>query len=113
MENPKLEMIETLKELKELSNKVEGRLEAEGLNITNLNKEQLFRYNIRNIITSTEALLRNEPSERPVMRLKKEIPDTYENISCLLETKAGKNNIKDLERLKEIAVFIEANFEKL
>src|SRR3989344_98398 len=107
MESQKLAMIEKLKELKEVSYKLEANLENEGLNITNLNKEQLFRYNIRNIVTSTEALLRNEPSERPVMRLKKEIPDTYENISCLLETKAGKNNIKDLERLKEIAVFIE------
>ena len=113
MENNKLEMMTRLKELKELCSKVESNLEKDGLGITNLNKEQLFRYNLRNIIISTEALLRNEPSEKPVIRLKKEIPDAYENIKKLVLTKAGKNNSDDLNKIRELASFIELNFQRV
>ena len=113
MTDPRTELIDALKELKELSNSTYIKLEDSGLTITNLNKEQLFRYNLRNIIKATEALIRNEPSEKHALRLKKEIPDTYENVKSLLTTKAGKINSLELDRIKELTSLIESNVDKL
>lgn len=109
----KIEVLNKLKELKELSNEISNSLEKDGIPITDINKEMLFENNIKNSITAIESLLRNEPSERHVMRLKKEIPDSYKNIQELKKTNAGKLNSIELEKLKSLINYFEQVYERI
>lgn len=107
------DMLEKIKELRNLANETSKRLEEGGLSITNIPKEQLFNYNIKSIIDSIEALLRNEPSEKPILRLEKEIPDVHTNIKKLQATPQGKTNSTALSRIKEVIEYIEQNYKRL
>jgi len=107
----KKEVLEKLKDLKVLSGELSYQLEDEGLSITHMAKEQLFSHNLKSIIISVESLLRNEPSERAILRLKKDIPETYSNINKVLETDQGKKRRQKLEKIKEIIQYVEKNYE--
>ena len=62
MQSRASEVLQKVKELRNLANEVEQRLEKDGLSITNISKAQLFDYNIKNIIGAVESLLRNKTS---------------------------------------------------
>ena len=107
------EVLDKIKELRNISSEAEKKLEKDGLSITSIPKEQLFNHNVKNIISSIEGLLRNEPSERHVIRLEKEIPDAYNNITKLKETSAGRLNSTHLDNIKELVNFIERVYPRL
>lgn len=107
------DMLEKIKELRNLANETSQRLEREGMSITNISKEQLFNHNIKSMIDSIEALLRNEPSERPILRLEKEIPDSHINLKKMQETPQGRSNSASLARIKDIINHIEQNYKRL
>ena len=107
-----IEVLRRLSELKIVAGETEKKLENDGLSITNIQKEQLFNHNIKNIINAVEGLLRNEPSEKHVFRLEKEIPDSYVNINKLKNTPQGELN-NNLERLKDLISYFESNYKQL
>ncbi len=107
------ETLTKIKELRNVANDTENKLEKDGISITDINKGQLFDQNIKNIISSVEGLLRNEPSERHCLRLEQELPTTYKNIHQLKETSAGRLNAQNLERIKELVGYIEKNFKHM
>ncbi len=105
--------LQKIKELRNISNDTIQRLEKDGVSITDIPKAQLFDNNIKNIITAIEALLRNEPSERPVMRLERDIPDAYVNIGKIKNTAAGRLNSNSLDKMKELIGFLEQTYKRL
>ena len=105
-------MLAKLKELRNIASETEKQLGNSGMSITNIQKEQLFNHNIKNIVDAIEGLLRNEPSERHHIRLEKEIPDSYVNIKKLKETQQGKGN-QNLEKIKEIIYFFEGKYREI
>ena len=107
------EMLIKLKELKDVSKKAENDLEGAGVSVTDLNRKQLFDNNIKSTISAIEGLLRNEPAERHLLRLKREIPDSYINIKKLKETRAGKLSSVNLDKIKTVMSYLEKNFENL
>ena len=107
------EILGKLKELRNTSSETELKLEKDGLGITNIAKEQLINYNIKSIISSVEGLLRNEPQERHVLRLEKDIPDAYNNIGKLKETGPGRMNSVHLDKIKDLIAFIEKNYKRI
>ena len=107
------EVLDKIKELRNLSNQIEKRLEKDGLSITNIPKEQLFNHNIKNIIGAMEGLLRNEPQERHVIRLEKEIPDAYNNINKIKESAPGRLNSVHLDNIKDLVTFLEKAYPRL
>lgn len=107
------DMLDKIKELRNIANEIHQKLEQDGLSITNIPKEQLFNYNIKNIIGAIESLLRNEPPERSNLRLEKEIPDAFNNIKKLQETQAGRTNSESLARIKDLINNIELNYRRL
>ncbi len=107
------EMLTKVKELRSISKKTEELLEKSSISITNIHKKQLFDNNIKSIISAVESLLRNEPPERPILRLRKEIPDLYINIKNLKETEAGKLYSTELEQLKSLISYIEAIYKRV
>ena len=109
----KIEVLNKLKELKELSNGLSNSLEKHGILITDINKERLFESNIKSTITAIEGLLRNEPSEKHTLRLQKEIPDSYKNISEVKKTNAGKLNSIALDKLKSLMSYFEQIYERI
>ncbi|MBI2148613.1 hypothetical protein HYU23_02945 [Candidatus Woesearchaeota archaeon] len=113
MQSKGTEVLDKIKELRNISSDTEQKLEKDGLSITSIPKEQLFNHNIKNIIAAIEALLRNEPSERPILRLEKEIPDLYNNLNKLKETPAGRLNSEKLDKIKDSIVFIEKIYRRL
>ena len=113
MKSRSMEILNIIKELRNLSPEVDKKLEMDGLSLTNIPKEQLFTYNIKSIITAIEAMLRNEPSEKHIIRLEKDIPDSYNNIRKIQETSQGKLNSTSLSRIKELIKNIEQNYQKL
>ncbi len=113
MQNKSTEVLEKLKELRNIAYETEQLLERSGLSITDMSKAQLFDYNIKNIIGSTEAILRNEAPERPMLRLQKDIPDSYINLDKLSKTNPGKLNSAQLNRIKELIGYIESVYSEL
>lgn len=107
------EVLTKLKELRNLSNDCQRKLETNGLPITDLPKAQLFDCNIKDIVSAVEALLRNEPSERPELRLQKGIPDSYINIDKVKKTNPGKLCSVELDRIKELIQYIEGIYKQL
>ena len=107
------EVLDKLKELRNLSNETEIKLEKSGLSITNIPKEQLFNHNIKNTINAIEALLRNEPAERHTIRLQREFPDSYINIDKIKQTPSGKLHAENLDRIRGIIQLIEKNYQKI
>jgi|SRR3989344_1736084 len=107
---PKQALIK-LKDLKILTGQLNQKLEDDGMPITDIPKEQLFAYNLKSITSSVESLLRNEPSERPILRLKKDIPDALVNLDKVMQTVPGRKNSIELERIKQIVKFFEQNYE--
>ena len=107
------DMLERIKELRNVGSETSKKLERDGISITNIPKEQLFNYNIKSIIDSIEALLRNEPSEKPILRLEKEFPDAHVNLKKLQETPQGRTNAEALLRIKDIINQIEQNYKRL
>lgn len=106
------EVLARLKELRDIASETEKQLEDAGISITNIQKEQLFNHNIKNIVAAIEGLLRNEPSERHHIRIEKEIPDSYANIKKLRETQHGRGN-QNLEKLGEIISFFESRYREI
>ncbi len=102
-----------LKELKEYSKKAEDDLEKAGISVTDINRKQLFDNNIKSTIGAIEGLLRNEPAERHLLRLKREIPDSYVNVDKLKETRAGKLSSLNLDKIKKIMEYFRENFENI
>ena len=113
MQNKSQEVLDKIKELRNLGSETEKQLEKDGMKITNISKEQLFNHNIKNIISAIEALLRNEPSERPIMRLEREIPDSYNNITKMKETPPGRLNAVGLDKIKDIIDHLERVYRRL
>lgn len=113
MQSKGQEVLGKIKELKNIASETEVKLEKDGMSITNISKEQLFNHNIKNIISSIEALLRNEPSERPIMRLEREIPDSYNNLTKIKETPPGRLNASSLDKIKEIITDLEKVYRRL
>lgn len=113
MQSKGSEVLVKIKELRNLASEAEKKLEKDGLSITNIPKEQLFNHNIKNIIGAIEILLRNEPAERAIFRLEKEIPDTYNNITKLKETSPGRLNSTHLDKIKELVNYLEQNYRRL
>ncbi|MBS3175103.1 hypothetical protein J4440_04440 [Candidatus Woesearchaeota archaeon] len=109
----KNEVLGKLKELKDCSKEVELSLERDGISITDMNKEKLFNNNLKNAISAIEALVRNEPSERPILRLQREIPDAYNNIRELKQIQPGKLNSADLDKLAGLIKYFEDVYEEL
>ncbi len=107
------DILNKIKELRNLANETQKELEQNGLSITNIPKEQLFNYNIKNIIGAIESLLRNESPEKSNFRLEKEIPDAYKNIKKLQDTPQGITTSESLARIKEIISMIELNYKRL
>ena len=107
------EILSKAKELERLSRESSRKLVEEGLSITFIPKEQLFAYNIKSIVETVEALVRNEPKERLVIRFKKDIPDAYLNLKKVEETTHGKNNLAALKKIRETIKFIEENYSKI
>ncbi len=107
------EVLDKIKELRNTANEVVIKLERDGLSITNIPKAQLFDYNIKNIIGSVESMLRNEPPEKAVLRLEKEIPDLYNNIKKIKETAPGRLNAEHLDKIKQLVEYIEQNYKRL
>ncbi len=107
------ETLQRIKELRNLASDTERKLEKDGIPITSIPKEQLFNYNIRSLISAVEALLRNEPSEKPTLRLEKDIPDAYTNLGKLANTPQGKLNTENLNRIKELISYIEQNYKRM
>lgn len=107
------EMLIKIKELRILSSDVGQQLEDDGLPITDIPKEQLFGNNIKNIVTAVEMLLRYEPSERPSLRLKKDIPDSYINLDKVGKTKQGQKQAAKLSRIKELIQYVEQNYNEV
>ena len=113
MQSRASEVLQKVKELRNLANEVEQRLEKDGLSITNISKAQLFDYNIKNIIGAVESLLRNEPSEKPNLRLEKDLPDAYNNIKKIKETAPGRLNAQHLDRIHELVSYFEQNYKRI
>lgn len=113
MKQQSQEILSRTKELKNLSKETSRKLEQDGLSITFIPKEQLFTYNIKSMIETVEALVRNEPSERLKIRLGKDIPDSYLNLKKVESTPQGKSNAESLRKIKEIIQFIEENYAKI
>ncbi len=113
MRSKSLDILDKLKELRNLSSETSEKLEIDGLSITNIPKEQLFAYNIKSIISSVEALLRNEPSEKPFLRLEKDIPDAFVNLKKLKDTPQGRLNSASLQLIEEIIKIIERDYKRL
>ncbi len=113
MANQTNEVLGKIKELRNLSNETEINLEKSGLSITSIAKEQLFNYNIKNIISAVEGILRNEPAERHTIRLVKEIPDAYNNITKIKETPPGKANTTHLDKVKQLISYLEKAYPRL
>ena len=107
------EVLDKIKELRNISNEIEKKLEKDGLSITNIPKEQLFNHNIKNIIGAIEGILRNEPPERHTLRLEKEFPDAYNNITKIKEAAAGKINSTHLDKIKELISYLENSYGSL
>ena len=106
--NPKAkEILEKLKELKQLSNDTNIKLNKAGVKITNIPKEELFAYNLKDIFTAMEELIRNEPSEKPRIRLGKAIPKAYENIDKIQKTPEGNVCSEALTRIKTLIKYLE------
>ena len=105
--------LQKIKELRNISNETVQKLERDGMSITDMPTSQLFDNNIKNILTAIEALLRNEPSEKPIMRLDRDIPDSYSNISKIKNTPAGRLNSTSLDKMKELIGFLEQNYKRL
>ncbi|HIH26045.1 MAG TPA: hypothetical protein HA226_04720 [Nanoarchaeota archaeon] len=103
------DILAKLKELKNVASETQYQLENSGVSITNIQKEQLFNHNVKNIINAIEGLLRNEPSERHYLRLQKEFPDSYNNIRKLKETPQGKIT-PNLDKIKDIISFFEGKY---
>jgi hypothetical protein len=102
-----------IKELRNLSIAVDRKLEDNGMPITNIEKEQLFNYNVKSIISAVESLLRNESQERAKIRLEKDIPDAYSNLKKVKESKEGRTFAADLDKIKEIIAHIERNCKSM
>lgn len=113
MINQNNEVLGKIKELRNISSNAELNLERDGISITSISKEQLFNHNIKNIISAVEGLLRNEPPERHTIRLVKEIPDCYNNITKVKETPAGKMNATHLDNMKQLIDYFEKVYPKL
>ena len=112
--NPKTkDILEKLKELKQLSNDTNINLNKAGVKITNITKEELFAYNLKDIFTAMEELIRNEPSEKPRIRLGKTIPKAYENIDKIQKTPEGKMHSEALTRIKTLIKYLEENSKAL
>jgi|SRR3989344_4876651 len=109
----KHEVMLKLKNLRVLASELEYNLDKAGLKMTDINREQLFNHNIKNIISSVEGILRNEPAEKHSIRLRKEFPDIQRNISKIKETQAGRIHSPELESMQNIVKFLENNYEKL
>jgi len=107
-----VEVLVKLKELKFVASEAEKQLDNSGMSITNLQKEQLFNHNVKNIVNAIEGLLRNEPSERHHFRLEKEIPDSYVNIKKLKDTPQGRNNVH-LDRIKDLVSYFEGVYREI
>lgn len=112
MNNKVKEILDKIKELRNLSKETSKKLEEGGLSITFIPKEQLFKYNVSSIIESVEGLVRNEPQERFFIRLGKDIPDAYTNLKKLEETPQGKDNAESIKKIREIIKYIEENYKK-
>lgn len=113
MQTKSLEFLDKIKDLRNLANDVDQKLEQDGVRITNIDKAQVFKYNIPSIISAIEGLLRNEPPERHHLRLKKDFPSFHDHIKALKETPAGRLNAQSLAKLEEIIKFLEENYESL
>ncbi len=107
------EMLIKIKELRNVSSEVSQKLEEDGMPITDIPKEQLFNYNIKSIINAVEIILRYEPSERPTMRLKKDIPDAYVNLDKVKKTKQGMARTAELERVRALIQFVEQHYSEV
>ena len=111
------ELLSKLKELKNLSREVYIELEENGLKITDPNagiaKEQFFMGNIKNITDAIEALLRGEASERPMVRLAKDLPDALVNLKKIKQTNAARMSADRLGRMEALLAYLENNYRDL
>lgn len=112
MQSKASEVLMKIKELRNLTSETEKRLEKDGLSITSIPKEQLFNYNIRSMISAVESILRNEPAEKPTLRLEKDIPDAYSNLKKIRETQPGKMHSTALDKIEELIRYIEQNYKR-
>jgi len=113
MQNISNEVLVKIKELRNIAYETDQSLERSGLSITDVPKAQLFDNNIKNIIGAIESLLRNEAVERPILRLKKDVPDAYLNISKIKKTNPGSLNSVNLDRIKQLIEYLEDVYDKI
>ncbi len=111
------EVLNKLKELKDVSRAVYVDLEENGLKVSDphagVAKEQLFNNNIKNITGAMEGLLRGEPAERHMVRLDKEFPNSFENMKKVKQASASQKSMGDLNRIEALLTFLENNYREL
>ncbi|MBS3168160.1 hypothetical protein J4216_03490 [Candidatus Woesearchaeota archaeon] len=113
MESMNNQILQKVRELRNLASETERALEESGISITYIPKEQLFSNNIKKIISAVEGLLRQEPREKHTLRLKTDIQDSYKNIKEIKQTDQGKKHSSKLDKIKELVEFLEKIYEKI
>lgn len=111
------EILKNLKDLKYHSRALNQKLEQSGLSPTDgtagKEKSTLFDSNVNDIATAVEGLLRGESPERHTLRIEHSIPDAKKNIAKILETKSGKLNLADIEKLKQLLNYFEQVYKQI
>ena len=113
----KTEVLNKLKELKDVSRGLYIQLEEDGMKVSDpqagLAREQFFQNNMKHIVNGIEGLMRGEASEKHMVRLDKEFPNAMENLRKLKGTPVGVKNAGSLNRVEGLVTFLENNYRAL
>lgn len=111
------EILKNLKDLKYHARALDQKLEASGLSptaaVAGKEKSALFDGNINDIATAIEGLLRGESPERHTLRIERSVPEVKKNIAKIMETKSGKLNASDLQKLQQIVDYFGQNYKQI
>ena len=110
------EILKNLKDLKYHARALNQKLEASGLSPTDgvagKEKSSLFDSNVNDIATAIEGILRGESAERHTLRIERSVPEVKKNIAKISETKAGKLNLSDLQKLQQLVDYFAQNYKQ-
>ncbi len=111
------EILKNLKDLKYHARALNQNLENSGLSptdgIAGKEKSSLFDSNISDITTAVEGLLRGESPERHILRIERSVPEVKKNIEKISQTKPGKLNFIDLQRLQQLVDYFGQNYKQI